>query len=333
MECPQCQAERVLGAKYCGACGRHVQRPGCQHCGADNPPSSKFCHECGRALAGAPASPGNDRTVDRNVVASPDDAEEIKDSAFWESYADRTGIPAAGLIEVAPGPEVRRRESPVEDPNRQPALRRGRERSLHTTLHEDRERRRPMRIIVAAGTILAVSLILLVLSTKSWHAVLGPLRPDIIGAPSGQPTAVPSDQPAVASAPVASAPVPEVIPAPAASAPPVAAPPVAEESRTGETRAPSPQARSSTLDAAAEPSQMPTTPRTSVEHMATFLVERDGPERAIQTARAVASFYPANSGDFTYWQQVIAAIRASTAPKDEPGAAGSAATPGEAIRR
>ncbi len=310
MECPQCPAETALGAKYCGGCGRPLQLLSCRHCGADNPAASKFCHECGRVLAGMPVSSGDDRTDDRNLVTAPDDAEEIKDCAFWESYADRTGIPAAGLIEVTPGPEPTRRESPGEGRDRRPPLRRGRERGLHTTLQEDRERRRPMRIIVAAGTILAVGLILLVLSTKSWHAVLGPLRPDIIVAPPDQPTVAtaPGD-----STPVPTAPVPEVIPAPAAPAPPVAAPSGAEEVRA-EERA---------LDAAAQPGQRPTTPRTSVEHMATFLVERDGPERAIQTARAVASFYPARSADFTYWQQVIAAIRASTAPKGEPGAAGS----------
>jgi len=293
MECPRCQAEKALGAKYCGGCGRPVQLLSCQHCGTGNPPTSTFCHECGRALAGAPAIARDDRPE----VPSPEDTEETRDSAFWEAYADRTGIPAAGLIEVAPRPEVARRESPVETRDRRSPPRRRRDRGLHATLQEDRERR-PVRIVVAAGTILAVVLILLVLSTKSWRAVLGLERQESIVVPADRQT-------------IASRPVPDLVPAPAAPAIPLA-----EDIPAEQIRVPSPPSRSGALDPPAEPSRTPTTPGTSVERMATFLVGRDGPERAIQTALAVAKFYPPNTDNFNYWHRVVAAIRASAASKD-----------------
>lgn len=319
MECPQCQAERALGAKYCGGCGRQVQALSCQHCGAGNPPTGKFCHECGRALVVEPAGSREAQLT----TPSPEHTEEIQDSAFWESYADRTGIPAAGLIEVAPGPEAARREFPVEDRDPRRRFRGGREREgdLYATLQEDRERRRPMRIVGVAGTILAVVLILLALSTTSWHAVMGPVRQMISVAPSDQPT-------------VASSPVTDPVPAPET---PVSPPlPLGEE-----TPAPreeirvlaSPQARSGALDTPVEPSTSPIAPNASVERMAAFLIARDGPERAIQTALAVATFYPANSADFTYWQRVVAAIRASTAPQEATDEARSGADTDKTLRR
>jgi hypothetical protein len=291
--------------KYCGGCGRPLQALSCRHCGTGNPLTSKFCHECGRALAGEAPTAGADRTV----VASLDDAEEVKDSAFWESYADRTGIPAAGLIEVAP---AAMRESTVEVEDRDPRRRfrggRERERGLYATLQEERERRRPIRILVAASTILAVVLILAFLSTRSWHGVLGPLRPEVKVAPSDQPT-------------VASSPVPDPIPAPAEPAPPAASPAAESPAPAEEIRAPSPAARSDAPEVPAEPRPSPTMPPTSAERMAAFLVGRDGPERALETALAVSTFYRPNSEDFTYWRRVVAAIRASTARKDAPGEA------------
>ncbi|HEY7364157.1 MAG TPA: zinc ribbon domain-containing protein [Methylomirabilota bacterium] len=302
MECSRCQAEQAAGAKYCGGCGRPVQVLSCGHCRTSNPATSRFCHECGRALAGAPTTAREDRTV----VPAADDSEEIKDSAFWEAYADRTGIPAAGLIEIAPGPAVARRESPVDDRDRRRPLRRGRERGLYATLQEDRERRRPVRIVVAAGTILAVGLILLVLSTTSWRTVLGPEWL--------QSTVVPSD-PTIASPPIL-----EPVPAPAdpASPPlPVEGDPAPAE----EIEAPSPPARSSAVALGTQPSRTPAAPRTSAERMATYLVGRNGPERAIQTALEVARFYPESSDEFRYWHRVAAAIRASAASPDASGEA------------
>ncbi len=319
MECPRCQTEKAQGAKYCGGCGRPVQLLqllSCQHCGTGNPPTDKFCHECGRALAGQHASSRETRPT----TPSLEDTEEIHDSAFWEAYADRTGIPEAGLIEVAPGPVGALRDTPVEDRDSRRSFRRGRERGLYATLQEDRERRRPVRIVVAAGTILAVVLILLVLSTTSWHAVLGPVRQDVSVAPSDQPT-------------VASGPVSDPVPAPAAPAPPPS--PLVEDSPApaDEIRVlPSPQARSGALDTPVEPSRSPTAPNASAERMAAFLIGRDGPERAIQTALAVATFYPVSSADFIYWHRVVAAIRASTAPKDAAGGAGSDASTDKTLR-
>ncbi|HSF06199.1 MAG TPA: hypothetical protein VLG10_10460 [Methylomirabilota bacterium] len=159
---------------------------------------------------------------------------------------------------------------------------------------------------MSAGTILAVGLLLLVLSTTSWRAVLGPERS----------TVVPSDRPTIASRPIL-----DQVPTPTAPA----TPPLPAEGHPApaeEIPAPPPETRSRALAPPTEASRMPTTPRTSAERMATFLIERDGPERATQTAREVARFYPEHSDDFKYWQGVAAAIQASAASPDESGEAG-----------
>jgi hypothetical protein len=75
------------------------------------------------------------------------------------------------------------------------------------------------------------------------------------------------------------------------------------------------------------PRQAPAPPGTSAERMAAFLIERDGPERSLQTALAVAQFYRVDTDTFTYWQRVAAAIRASTSRKP-----GSGATESEVIQ-
>jgi hypothetical protein len=57
--------------------------------------------------------------------------------------------------------------------------------------------------------------------------------------------------------------------------------------------------------------------------MARFLIARDGPEGAVQTALAVAEFYPVNTDAFKYWQGVATAIRASTASREKVDSTGN----------
>src|SRR5215213_5321411 len=57
MQCPQCQRENPLQAKFCRGCG-HRFAPRCAQCGTELAPDDQFCMECGtpiRVTAAAPA--------------------------------------------------------------------------------------------------------------------------------------------------------------------------------------------------------------------------------------------------------------------------------------
>jgi hypothetical protein len=295
-----------------------------------------------------PAAPG--RRDQAHESAAWDEPEEIKDSAFWEAYADRTGIPAAGLIEVAPLPEGGRGTSHAVDPDASQTPRRRRLRHSAAPFEDVSERRqrgqhawpdekperRPVRIVVVSGTVLIMALTAVFLGTKFWPGRV----------PGGAPSIAPPDGQAVASRPILD-PVP--VPAePAAPSEPAAAPePPAPtgSSTSAEPAAPTPAApteprairspadppasaaitreptgRAGTGTGSQEAASRPG-PTTSVERMAAFLIGRDGPEGAMQTALAVARFYRPNTDDFKYWQGVAAAIRASTTRTAEPGEA------------
>ena len=59
MHCTECAFENPAAQKFCGQCGRQLQRR-CGGCGADNPPQFKFCGGCGATLNGnngLPAAP------------------------------------------------------------------------------------------------------------------------------------------------------------------------------------------------------------------------------------------------------------------------------------
>src|SRR5213595_509873 len=59
MQCPQCQHENSVTAKFCEECGQ-LLRARCPACGFEPAPSAKFCPECGQRLtppAPATASP------------------------------------------------------------------------------------------------------------------------------------------------------------------------------------------------------------------------------------------------------------------------------------
>ena len=51
MNCTNCGAENIAGAKFCNECGTPIVA-GCPSCGATNKPGARFCNECGTALAG-----------------------------------------------------------------------------------------------------------------------------------------------------------------------------------------------------------------------------------------------------------------------------------------
>ncbi len=48
MRCPSCEAEVIVGARFCPNCGTPVA-PGCRECGAEVPPEARFCPSCGAA--------------------------------------------------------------------------------------------------------------------------------------------------------------------------------------------------------------------------------------------------------------------------------------------
>jgi class 3 adenylate cyclase/tetratricopeptide (TPR) repeat protein len=49
MKCANCQTENPDTQKFCGECGKKLEKP-CPNCGFCNPPQYKFCGECGHSL-------------------------------------------------------------------------------------------------------------------------------------------------------------------------------------------------------------------------------------------------------------------------------------------
>src|SRR5262245_34946504 len=49
MKCPRCQAENLVGMRFCGQCAAPLAAV-CQSCGAANPPDNKFCGQCAAPL-------------------------------------------------------------------------------------------------------------------------------------------------------------------------------------------------------------------------------------------------------------------------------------------
>src|SRR5262249_27237524 len=56
MQCPRCERENPLEARFCNSCGAgfEVTCPACRH---DNPPGSRFCNRCGASLEEKPTRP------------------------------------------------------------------------------------------------------------------------------------------------------------------------------------------------------------------------------------------------------------------------------------
>src|SRR5687767_3282764 len=59
MQCPECQHENPVGAKFCNECATPLQLR-CPSCGTANPQNAKFCHQCATPLIG-PGSHGAER--------------------------------------------------------------------------------------------------------------------------------------------------------------------------------------------------------------------------------------------------------------------------------
>jgi predicted ATPase/class 3 adenylate cyclase len=49
MECPKCKFQNPEGIKFCGKCGKKLEKE-CSKCRYINPPNFKFCGECGQSL-------------------------------------------------------------------------------------------------------------------------------------------------------------------------------------------------------------------------------------------------------------------------------------------
>src|SRR5262245_39410717 len=52
MQCPQCQHDNPVGARFCNGCGARLESI-CPQCRQVNPPDSRFCNGCGERLTGA----------------------------------------------------------------------------------------------------------------------------------------------------------------------------------------------------------------------------------------------------------------------------------------
>ncbi|MBM3117952.1 MAG: zinc-ribbon domain-containing protein [Chloroflexi bacterium] len=53
MKCPQCQADNIDTAEFCGNCGAKLDKA-CPQCGTSNPAQYAFCGECGYDLRSVP---------------------------------------------------------------------------------------------------------------------------------------------------------------------------------------------------------------------------------------------------------------------------------------
>jgi hypothetical protein len=56
MQCPRCQQDNAIHARFCLGCGARLALV-YGACGADLPQETRFCLRCGQALAGRPAAP------------------------------------------------------------------------------------------------------------------------------------------------------------------------------------------------------------------------------------------------------------------------------------
>ncbi len=56
MQCPRCQQDNTIHARFCLGCGALLALV-CGACGAELPQEARFCLECRHALAGRPAAP------------------------------------------------------------------------------------------------------------------------------------------------------------------------------------------------------------------------------------------------------------------------------------
>jgi predicted amidophosphoribosyltransferase len=64
MECPRCQQENRVAAKFCERCAAPLARS-CQHCGTQASLTAKFCSECAHPLPHAPAGASHVISPDR----------------------------------------------------------------------------------------------------------------------------------------------------------------------------------------------------------------------------------------------------------------------------
>jgi predicted amidophosphoribosyltransferase len=49
MRCSRCDADNLIGMKFCGGCGSPLESM-CRSCGAANAPENRFCGGCGAPL-------------------------------------------------------------------------------------------------------------------------------------------------------------------------------------------------------------------------------------------------------------------------------------------
>jgi len=67
MKCPECRFENHHTQKFCGECGKKLEKT-CPSCGSNNLPQYKFCGECGCKLDIPSESPPKDLSFDEKLA-------------------------------------------------------------------------------------------------------------------------------------------------------------------------------------------------------------------------------------------------------------------------
>jgi GGDEF domain-containing protein len=67
MKCPKCQFENPDTQKFCGECGKRLEKA-CPKCGCNNPPQYKFCGDCGYKIDIPSEVPPKDLSFDEKLT-------------------------------------------------------------------------------------------------------------------------------------------------------------------------------------------------------------------------------------------------------------------------
>lgn len=77
MNCPVCQTENPMGARFCMNCGSRLPLI-CGNCGNENPHEARFCIYCGKPLVGQPVGLPQTGSIKRNAEVTPDSDVDVE---------------------------------------------------------------------------------------------------------------------------------------------------------------------------------------------------------------------------------------------------------------
>ena len=106
LECPYCDHANPAAAKFCNACGSHLQLKLCSHCQAANDQLVKSCYECGREFPESAESP------EAAARAACERLQQLLRSSPRTSAPSTKGVVAATPGEVA----AETRPKPIPEP-------------------------------------------------------------------------------------------------------------------------------------------------------------------------------------------------------------------------